>query len=302
MHKVRMTKPSRSYKRKRRQMSICCESSDSDSDMEYNQIISRSTITTTRPKATYKQYKNDRVGPKHNKNNNNNTDTDPATPHRHNFNWNHHHIDTTHQHNNTELIPIVMSNDIAIAINEMDIAGPSDTEPSATEALLEVAPHKSSSAHFEQYHAELMERGVLWRDDKKTTLILPQQHKHTHKCVDGNFHHTRFVNDKWICDKSCDDFTYRNQLSHCDHTLIAQLVANGNPTQIPINTVQPHQHYRSTKHEQFDAVHLFVSDKGRRSTVFSVQCDLVPTYGFVYETLDEINFVCSRHKGDKSSQ
>ena len=90
------------------------------------------------------------------------------------------------------------------------------------------------SEYFREFHDQLKRypnNPVIIRDDIKTALVIPDFNEDQNRLKYAEYVHC-YKLDKWVC--NCNDFLYTSNRRFCDHILLAHLITNDNPTNLPI--------------------------------------------------------------------
>ena len=182
-----------------------------------------------------------------------------------------------------------------LTIESTYVPEPEPMRLSATNAVKEFYQDADESFHFEEYaHQLTLSSLVRWRDESKTVLLIPKWNSKKQQLYTDRYHHVvLYEGQEWVCDQKCYQFSFQHDQTHCDHTLIAMLLANHNPTGIRVRDFHETEQFCC---DRGNARHVYASLKGQRSTLFSIELEPESHYSFVHLSQDEKHLVCSRHK------
>jgi len=153
------------------------------------------------------------------------------------------------------------------------------------------------SEYFREFHDQIKrypENAVIIRNEDKNALIIPDFNTKQNRLKYAEYRHC-YKLDKWVC--NCRAFLYQSNRQFCDHILIAHLITNDNPTNLPIKEYTSLQQILSNEDGSICVVSA--PKFGRKLAIYSV-CTVNGRYAFVHINKNCKNIVCNTHRNNKS--
>ena len=180
-------------------------------------------------------------------------------------------------------------------VNDDDVDVMASVMGQLQELNLDYAP----SEEFKEFHRQILlypHYGIRARNKENTVFIIPDYDYKTDMIKYANFRHV-FKMDAWVC--NCDQFVYKNNRKYCDHTILAILFTNSNPTNLPFFPYDTSDEKVVSETEEGSVKFLMAPKCSRKMAIYSVENN-DNRYAFVHINNLFKNIVCELHKGRSS--
>ena len=168
-----------------------------------------------------------------------------------------------------------------------------------TETLNKLQYDIAPSKQFKDFHNQILEYshyGPRSRNKDNSVFIMPDYDYKNETIKYANFRHVLKL-DEWVC--NCDRFVYTNNRKYCDHTILAILLTNSNPTKLPFSAYDTSESKFVSETTEGSVMLLQIPDHTRKMAVYSIENN-DNRFAFVHINNDFKNIICDQHKGKSS--
>ncbi len=157
------------------------------------------------------------------------------------------------------------------------------------------------SSQFPRYHDQILKTKnnlfIMSRNRTNTTLIIPDYNYKEQRIKYASYRHVTKYESGWVC--NCDNFILKNDRQYCDHTLLAILFSNENPTKLPLYDYKPESEFTLERDDGATVMMIDQPSLGRKMVIYSV-ANIDNRYAFVHINKGFKNIVCSNHRGSRT--